>query len=144
MVTRRTLIGGVAFLAGDSAALRVAAQSLTVPMGIWGGVMIDTVKAVAAPTFNAKYPNVTLTFGIRGATDEYSRLLVSRDHPDEAGGMWNDLFSALAAKADMFVNFNDAFVPERKNLIAKLQPANGLGIAFAVQPYGIAYRVRSD
>jgi putative spermidine/putrescine transport system substrate-binding protein len=139
MVRRRTLIGGLALLAGGTAARRSVAQSLTVPMGIWGGVMIDTVKAVAAPAFNAKYPNVTLNFGIRGATDDYSRLLVSRDHPDEAGGMWNDLFSALAAKAEMFVPFNDAFVPERKNLIAKLQPTNGLGIAFAVQPYGIAY-----
>jgi len=30
-------------------------------------------------------------------------------------------------------------VPDRKNLIKALQPQNGLGIAFAVQPYGIAY-----
>ena len=139
MTTRRTVLGGAALIAVGAATRRAAAQSVTVPMGIWGGIMIDTVKSVAAPAFATEYPNVTLQYATRGATDEYSRLLVSGGHPDEAGGMWNDTFSALAAKAGMFVHFNDAFVPARKDLIAKLQPANGFGIAFAVQPYGIAY-----
>jgi putative spermidine/putrescine transport system substrate-binding protein len=138
-VGRRKLLlgGGAAVLA--TTARRAEAQSITVPMGIWGGVMIDTVKAVAAPRYAAQYPDVQLTFSVRGATDEYSRLLVTRDHPDEAGGMWTDLFSALAGKAGMFNKFDDRFVPERANLIAKLQPADGVGITFAVQPYGIAY-----
>ncbi len=137
---RHLLVGGGAALLASSAGLRrVAAQSITVPMGIWGGIMIETVKAVAEPAFAAKYPNVALQFNVRGATDEYSRLLVSRDRPDEAGGMWNDLFSALGSKAGMFDKFDDSLVPDRKSLIEKLQPADGLGIAFAVQPFGIAY-----
>jgi spermidine/putrescine-binding protein len=101
--------------------------------------MIDTVRAVAEPQFTARNPNVKFEFNIRGATDAYSRILVSQDRPGEAGGMWNDTFSALGAKANMFVPFDDALVPERKGLIKAVQPGNGLGIAFAVQPFGIAY-----
>ena len=137
---RRGLLAGAgAALVAAGGSRQAAAQSVTVPMGIWGGVMIDTVRAVAEPAFTAKNPNVKFQFNVRGATDAYSRILVSPDRPDEAGGMWNDLFSALGAKANMFVPFDDALVPERKNLIKALQPQNGLGIAFAVQPYGIAY-----
>ncbi len=140
-IGRRPLLmgGGAAMLASGAGPLPAAAQSVTVPMGIWGGVMIDTVRAVAEPAFAAKNPNVKFQFNVRGATDAYSRLLVSRDRPDEAGGMWNDLFSALGGKANMFTRFDDALVPDRKNLIQKLQPVDGVGIAFAVQPYGIAY-----
>jgi putative spermidine/putrescine transport system substrate-binding protein len=136
---RKMLLGGGAAVLVAAAPRRAAAQSTVVPMGIWGGIMIETVKSVAAPRFAAQYPNVQLTFSVRGATDEYSRMLVTRDHPDEAGGMWNDLFSALAVKAGMVTKFDDSFVPERANLSAKLQPADGVGITFAVQPYGIAY-----
>jgi putative spermidine/putrescine transport system substrate-binding protein len=130
---------GAAALTLATGVRRAAADPITVPMGIWGGVMIDTIKSVAAPKFAAQYPDVQLTFNVRGATDEYSRLLVLRDHPDEAGGMWTNLFSALAGKAGMLTKFDDRFVPERANLIASLQPADGVGIAFAVQPFGIAY-----
>jgi putative spermidine/putrescine transport system substrate-binding protein len=115
------------------------AETVTVPMGIWGGIMIETVKTVAEPAFTTKHPNVTLKFNVRGATDAYSRMLVTRDRPDEAGGMWNDLFSALAVKAGMVTKFDDRFVPDRAKLIGSLQPKDAVGITFAVQPYGIAY-----
>lgn len=137
---RRLLAGcGAALVASAASPRPLSAQSLAVPMGIWGGIMIDTVKAVAEPAFASRNPNVNLQFKVRGATDAYSRLLVLRDRPDEAGGMWNDLFSALGTKANMFTQFDDNLVPDRKNLIAALQPADRFGITFAVQPYGIAY-----
>lgn len=144
---RRGVIGRRAMLsAAGGAALGTlarsrpaAAESVAVPVGVWGGVMDETVRGVAVPQFTARYPDASLQLTVRGAADAYPRLLVSRDHPPESAGMWTNTFSALGGRVGLFQPFSDALVPDRKELLPALQPADGLGIAFAVQPYGIAY-----
>ena len=55
--------GGAAMLASSAGLRRVAAQSITVPMGIWGGIMIETVKAVAESAMRAVIGTVTAQNG---------------------------------------------------------------------------------
>ncbi|MCO5089833.1 extracellular solute-binding protein [Bosea sp. (in: a-proteobacteria)] len=132
-------LGGSAVVAPALIGGRAFAQAAAVEIGTFAGGNFDIVRDVAVPAFKKENPGATINVVMRTAADHYPKLLVTRDKPREAGGMWNDTFSALGSKAGLFAPFDPALVPEQKRLNQDLQPKNGLGIAVAVQPYGIAY-----
>lgn len=151
-VTRRDflrLLGGgtLSFAAALSATACASRPSpatgtspqISLPVGTFAGVNNEVIKDKAVPKFQAAHPNVKVELSIRAAAEAYPKLRASSDHPFEAVGMWNDTFSALGSKAGLFVKPNDANVPLLKDALADVQPKNGLGLAVAVQPYGIAY-----
>ena len=143
------LLGATGISAGASlellAACGIGAPSagtsgaVTVPAGTFAGVNNQVIKDAALPAFQKKYPKATIELAIRAAAEEYPKLQASPGRPNEAVGMWNDTFSALGSSAGLFEKFDDSLVPNRKYIPKSVEPANGLGIAAAIQPYGIAY-----
>lgn len=130
------LLGGSGRLGAAEAAV---AQGLTLSIGSYAGVNAQILQQYAVPRFTKTYPNVTITVGTRGAVEEYPKLKAFRNRPNESGGMWNDTFAGLGSRDGLFAKINEAYIPNVKYVVKGLQPKSGLGVAFAVQPYGIAY-----
>jgi putative spermidine/putrescine transport system substrate-binding protein len=139
-LNRRQLLlgGGTLALTGGRAGRALAAPSV-IKIGAFAGLNTEVVREIAVPAFNARYPRVAVEVTSRGAVDAYPRLLVSPNNPIENGGMWNNIFSALGTQNGLFRDFSKDFVPHAKDLLPSVQPTYGMGIAVAVQPFGIAY-----
>jgi len=123
----------------DSGVANAASPSLTLSVGSFAGVTVDMLRQHAVPLFRKRYPNVTVNLGVRGAVEEYPKLKAFRNRPNESGGMWNDTFAALGSKDGLFAKINEEYVPNYKYALKPFQPKTGLGVAFCIQPFGIAY-----
>jgi len=141
MLDRRKLLGAAGAAAAVAAAGTgpAAAQTRTITVGVFAGVVGATVNDRAVPDFTAANPGVSVRLANRAAAEAYPRMLVSRSNPIENGGMWNDTFAALGAKADLFLKPEEANIPSLVRVPAGLKPQHAFGIPVAVQPYGIAY-----
>lgn len=113
--------------------------SANLPIGVFAGASTTIVQEVAVPNFAKRYPNAKVEVLTRGATDAYPIITASLDNPPETGGMWNDIWSARGTSEGIFAPFAPENVPNRADLIQELQPADGVGITIAAQPYGIGY-----
>lgn len=136
-----SIAAGLSLTACASGPSQTAGPSgqITLPVGTFAGVNNAVIKEKAVPKFQASHPNVNVELSVRAAAEAYPKLRASSDRPFEAVGMWNDTFSALGSKAGLFVKPSEANVPLLKDALPDVQPKNGLGLAVAVQPYGIAY-----
>lgn len=140
-MNRRQALGtigaaGAMMAAGSGTA---SAQTAQVKIGTFSGALNDVYANTAGKKFKAANPSVDLAFQARASAEAYPRLLVAKANPFESGGLWNDTFAALGAKADLFVAADPKVVTNITSVPTELQPKHKMGIACAVQPYGIAY-----
>lgn len=147
-MTRREFLGdtafsGVALGAGLGLAgwARTAeAQSpVTIVVRTFAGVYNEATKDAALPLFQKAYPQVNVRLEVETIAQRYPKILASRSRPLESAGMYNDQYSARGAMDDLFVKFNEGFIPNLKDSIKSVQPANGFGVALTIQPFGISY-----
>lgn len=136
---RRLLAAGGAAATLAASGRKAHAQARTITVGVFAGVVGNTVNDKAVPDFTAANPGTTVRVTTRAAAEAYPRMLVSRSSPIENGGMWNDTFAALGAKADLFMQPDAANIPSLAKVPRPLMPKHPFGIPVAVQPYGIAY-----
>ncbi|MEP7456360.1 extracellular solute-binding protein [Phyllobacterium sp. SB3] len=110
-----------------------------IKIGTFSGALNDVLEKVAGPKFKSTHADAALTFTARASAEAYPRLLVAKTNPFETGGLWNDTFAALGAKADLFTKVEPANAPNVAAIPQDLQPRHGMGVAAAIQPFGIAY-----
>lgn len=133
-----TAIGATGAMAGLGAGSALA-QSVQVKIGTFSGPLNDVYANVAGQKFKAAHPEADLSFMARASAEAYPRLLVAKSNPFETGGLWNDTFAALGAKADLFVAPDPKIAPNVASVPEALQPKHKMGVACAIQPFGIAY-----
>ena len=132
---------GAASLQPLAAALAQASdqevRSLTIL--IQGGPVGDALRQIAAPLFQKAHPGTTVELEVSSNTVTYPKMLATRDAPLLAGGMFNELFTALGVKDGLWAKLGMDHMPNARQVPRELRPENGLTMVFQQTPYGIMY-----
>jgi spermidine/putrescine-binding protein len=147
-LTRRQVLRGLAAAGASLATLSSFANHLAsaasedaaqLTIFAWPGLVPDILKERSIAPFNKAHPKVNIKLDISTNAVMYPKMLAARNNPVISGGMFNDIFTQRGAADGLWVKFDDAFVPNKKQIPAELMPPGGYGIAFQFTPFGLMY-----
>jgi len=140
----QTLVAAGAGLAtltrfAESLAAAAAEEVATLTIFAWPGLVPEILRESSITPFNRNYPKVTVRLDISTNAVMYPKILASRNNPVISGGMFNDIFAQKGIADGLWVKFDDANVPHRKNIPAEIMTPGGYGITFQLTPFGLMY-----
>lgn len=146
--TRRDILRYLAAAGAGMATLQPMARALaqasaqevrSLTVLIQGGPVGDALRDIAAPLFTKGHPGTQVDLEVSSNTVTYPKMLATRDAPILAGGMFNELFTALGVHDKLWAKLDLGNMPNASKVPVGLHPDNGLTMIFQQTPFGIMY-----
>lgn len=146
--TRRSILAGLVALGASAATLAPLSRALaqasdedvkSLTILTQGGPVGDALREFATPLFNQAHPNTAIELEVSSNSVMYPRMVATRNEPAIAGGMFNELFTALGLRDEMWEPLNLENMPNARSVPEALRPDNGHSMIFQQTPYGIMY-----
>jgi putative spermidine/putrescine transport system substrate-binding protein len=104
-----------------------------------GGPVVDVLREMAEPIFRSAHSGTAIELEISSNSVTYPKMIATRSSPVIAGGMFNELFTALGVHDELWTPLDVASMPNARLVAETSRPDNGHTMIFQQTPYGIMY-----